>query len=166
METIPSFAPLAARLTVHAAALRPADGARDDWAKVVALVACAVLEMLICLCEALDARAAADACSVAAPVSRDSKAVAVPAARAGCRARPDARRASRLSLAPEVHAMAPRRFDALSRTTKPTPAGPWLVWSRDPGPIRAVLAPPWRSRQETRPSRLPSSTSLSLRYRN
>ena len=50
METPVSFAPLAAR----AAEIRPAHGARNDWDKIGALLVCLVLEMLICLCEALD----------------------------------------------------------------------------------------------------------------
>ena len=83
METIPSFATLAARLTVLADEIRPADGARDDWAKVMALVVRAVLLMLACLCEALDARVAADAPPVVASASRDTKASAVPAPRSG-----------------------------------------------------------------------------------
>ena len=153
METIPSFAPLAARLAAHAAALRPVDGARDDWAKVVAaLVACLVLEMLICLCEALDARAAAEAArALAAPASRDVKVGSVPALRVGRQAPSGGARAPRLGLAPEAQATTPKRDDAPFRTTeRPTPAGPRLVWSRDPGPVRAVLAPPWRPRRETR----------------
>jgi len=56
METPVSFAPLAARLAARAAEIRPADGARVDLGMIMALFVCALLEMLICLCEALDAR--------------------------------------------------------------------------------------------------------------
>ncbi len=152
METPVSFAPLAARLAAHAAEIRPKDGARNDWDKVGALIVCLVLEMLICLCEALDARAAAEAArALAAPASRDVKVGSVPAPRAGRQAPSSERRARRLAVAPELQATAPRPDDAPSRTTeRPTPAGPRLVWSRDPGPIRAVLVPPWRPRRETR----------------
>ncbi len=74
METPVSFAPLAARLAAQAAKIRPVDGARNDWDKIGALIVCLVLEMLICLCEALDARAAAEAGPVAVSASRNRKA--------------------------------------------------------------------------------------------
>jgi len=168
METPVSFAPpLAARLAARAAEIRPALGARNDWDKIGALVVCLVLEMLICLCEALDARAAVEARRVAAPASRDVAPCAVPALRAGRQAPSSEQRVPRLALVPEVHATIPERKTAPSGTTEcPVPASPRLVWSRDPGPIRAVLAPPWRPRRETRPLRLPSNTPISLRYRN
>jgi len=62
------------------------DGARNDWDKIGALIVCLVLEMLICLCEALDARAVAEAHAVTFPASRDVEAVSVPALRAGLQA--------------------------------------------------------------------------------
>ena len=149
METPVSFAPLAARLAARAAEIRTAHGARNDWDKVGALLVCLVLEFLICLCEALDARAAAEARAVMLPASRDLEAGSVPALRAGRQAPSSEKRAPRL--APEVEALISKPDDAPSGTTeRPTPAGPRLVWSRDPGPIRAVLAPPWRPRRETR----------------
>ncbi len=168
METPVSFAPLAARLAAAAAEIRPVDGAEVSWANFMALFVCALLEMLICLCEALDARAAAEAArAVAAPTSRNVEASTVPAPRAGRQAPLGGKRASRLALVPDVHALAPKPDDAPSRATeRPTPAAPRLVWSRDPGPVRAVHAPPWQPRRETRPSRLPSSTPILLRYRN
>ena len=152
METPVSFAPLAARLAARAAEIRPVDGAEVSWANFMALFVCALLEMLIGLCEALDARTAAEAARlVASPVSRDGKAGSTPALRAGRQAPSSERRAPRLAVAPELQATVPRPDDAPSRTTeRPTPAGPRLVWSREPGPIRAVLAPPWRLRRETR----------------
>ncbi len=165
MATPPSFAPLAARLAAHAAALRPVEGARDDWAKVVALVWCLVLEMLISLCEALDARAAAEA--ALAPASRGVKAGIVPALRAARQPLLGETRARRSTLALEIQATTPSRADAPSGTTeRPAAAGPRLVWSRNPGPIRAVLAPPWRPYRETRPFHQRPCTSFLLRYRN
>ncbi len=59
MSKTTSFAPLAARLAAQAAELRPVDGARDDLAKFAALVMCALLDMLILVCEMLDTRALA-----------------------------------------------------------------------------------------------------------
>ena len=144
METIQSFAPLAARLAACADKIRPADGARDDWAKVVALVWCAVLQMLILLCEALDARAAADArlAAVAAPRT-------VPASRSACKALPGARRPTRLALVPQGHAMAPERDAILSGTAKPTSDNYRLAWALHPGPNRAASGLPWRPCRET-----------------
>ena len=168
METPVSFAPLAARLAAHAAKIRPAHGARNDWDKIGALLVCLVLEMLIALCEALDARAAAEAArAVAAPASRGVGAASVLAPRAGRQAPSGERRVPRLALVPTVQAIIPSRAAALSGTTeRPAPATPWLAWSRDLGPVRAVLAPPWRPCRETRPFFLPSSTPMSLLYRN
>ena len=150
METPVSFAPLAARLAARAAEIPPAPGARDDWDKIGALLVCLVLEMLICLCEALDARAAAEARLVATLASRDLKASSVQAPRPGRQAPSGEKRAAPW-LAPGVQATTPKPDELLSRTTeRPAPAAPRLVWSLDPGPIRAVLAPPWRPRRETR----------------
>ncbi len=153
METPVSFAPLAARLSAHAAKIRPAHGAWHGVAEIMALFVCALLEMLICVCEALDARAAAEARLLAA-ASRDVEVGTVPALRAGRLAPSGEKRATpRLALAPAVQAPPPKPDDAPSRTTeRPAPAGPRLVWSCDPGPTRAVLAPPWRPRRETRAS--------------
>ena len=153
MKDVPSFAPFAARLAARADEIRPVDGAEVSWANFMALFVRALLEMLIGLCEALDARAAAEAARlVDAAVSRDGEAASVPALHAAGRQAPSSeRRAPRLALAPEVQATTPKLDDASSRTTeRPTPAGPRLVWSRDPDPIRAVLAPPWRPCRETR----------------
>jgi len=134
---------------------------------IMALFVCALLEMLICVCEALDAQAAAEARSVAALAPRDMEASSVPALHAGRKAPSSEKRAPRLALVSEVHAIIPSRADALAGTTeRPAPAAPRLVWSRDPGPIRAVLAPPWRPRRETRVFAPPSSTSILLLYRN
>ena len=167
METIPSFAPLAARLAAHAAAVRPVDGARDDWAKVAALVMCALLDMLICVCAALDARAAAGfrpVASVLAP--RDNQAAAVPALRAGRQAPSGERPAHPPGLAPEARVVTPTRASNRSEAAETTPAGRLLTRSRDPGPIRVVPAPPWRPRRETRLFQLHLRTPLLLRYRN
>ncbi len=156
METIPSFAPLASRLAAHAAAIRPVDGARDDWAKVAALVMCALLDMLICVCAALDARAAAGVRPAATATLRDNNTAPVPAPRAGRLVLPGEKCVSPRRLLPGVRVMAPKR----AATPEATSAGPWLAWSRDTGPLRAVLAVPWRPRRETRLSRLHLCTPL------
>ncbi len=152
METTTSFAPLAGRLAAKAAEIRPVDGAEVSWANFMALFWCAIFEMLILLCEALDARAAAEAARlVAAPASRDVAKVAVPAYRAGRQTPSSERRAPWLTAAPEIQAITPSRAAAPSgNTERPAPNSPRLVWSRDPGPVRAVHAPPWRPRRETR----------------
>jgi len=163
-----SFAPLAARLAAKAAEIRPAHGAEVSWADFMALFFCAIFEMLILLCEALDARAAAEAARfLAAPASRDVAATSIPAPRAGRQAPASERRAPRLGLVPAVQATTPTSDDAPSRTAeRPAPAGPRLVWSCDPGPIRAVHAPPWRPRRETRLFHPGPCTRISLRYNN
>ncbi len=156
METPVSFAPLAARLAAHAAKIRPAHGARNDWDKIGALLVCLVLEMLIALCEALDARAAAEAASITAS-----------APRAGRHALQGEKRAPRLALAPYAKAEVPSRAAAPSGTIeRPAPASPRLVWSRDYGPSGAVLAPSWRPRRETELFHPRPSTRCLLRYRN
>jgi len=127
MEAVPSFAPLAARLAARADEIRPVDGAEVSWANFMALFFCAILQMLILLCEALDARAAADARPVAAP-----------AVRAGRVAMPGAGRAPQLARAPVEQAISPMRDAALSRTAGTAPVGPWLAWSRLPDPAPAV----------------------------
>jgi len=159
MEPTPSFAPLAAKLVAKAEEIRLADGERDGLAQVMALFMCALLLMLACLCEALDARAAADAARLlVAPAPRGVKAGAIAAPRAARQAPSSAKRAPRLTLAPEIHADAPS-----GTIQRPTAAKPLLVWSRAPDPIQAV---PWRPRRETRLFRQPSCTPISLRYRN
>ena len=146
METVPSFAPPAARLAAHSDEIRPVDGAEVSWANFMALFVCAILEMLIALCEALDARAAAVARSVAVPAARDGEAGA---SRSGCRALPGGRRPTRLTLVPQVQATAPKRDAVLSGTDEPTPGNPRLAWALHPGPNRAACGSPWRSRRET-----------------
>ena len=167
METIPSFAPLAARLAAHAAAVRPIDGARDDLAKVAALVVCALLDMLICVCAALDARAAAGLHSVASVLAaRPNQAAAVTAPRAGRQAPPGERPACRPGLAPEASVVTPTPAAARSEAAETTPTGCLLTRSHDPGLIRMVLTPPWRPHRETWLFHLHVRTSLSLQYRN
>ncbi len=142
-----SFAPLAGRLAAKAAEIRLVAGAEISWANFMALFWCAIFEMLILLCEALDARAAAEAARLlAGPASRDMAVAAIPVPRAGCQAPSGERHAHRP--APEVQAIVPKPDKAPSRVIE-RPA-PRLAWSRDPGPIRAVHAPPWQSRPETR----------------
>ena len=121
MEAVHSFAPLAGRLAAKAAEIRPADGAEVSWANFMALFFCAILHMLIALCEALDARAAADA-----------RLAAAPAGRAGRVAMPGAERAPRLARAPVEQAVATIPAVAPSRTAGPVRGGPWLAWSCHP----------------------------------
>ncbi len=138
METTISFAPLAARLAAHADKIRPADGARTDWAKFVAQVWCLVFAMLIALCEALDARAAADARAVAAPAARDSDAGPVLAARSVHAAMPRARPVLRLVRADDAHSTLPARDAALAGPATPPRHSAPLAWTP------AWLAPCWR----------------------
>ena len=168
MDPTPSFAPLAAGLVAKAEEIRLAEGERDGLAQVMALFMRALLLMLACLCEALDARAAADAARAgAAPAPRKVTASLVPAPRASGPARSGETRAPRLAPAPEAQAAIPDQADAPSGTTAhPAPAGLRLVWSRDPAPTQATLAVPWRPRRETRLSRHRPRTPISLRYRN
>ncbi len=162
METTTSFAPLAGRLAAKAAEIRPVAGAKVSWANLMALFFCAIFEMLILLCETLDARAAAEAARLAT-APREVAKVAVPVRRAGRQATSSERRAPWLALVPAVQATTPIRAAAPSGTTgRPTPAGPRLASSRDPGAIRAIHAPPWRPRRETRPRHPPLSTPVSL----
>ncbi len=124
-----SFAPLAGRLAAHAAELRPVEGSRDNLAKFAALVLCALLDMLILVCELLDARTSAEARPTA---------VAVLAQRTASPSRPST---STLSLVPMVRAVASRGVEFQSRTVGVTLSGPWLAWSRDAGPIRIFSLP-------------------------
>jgi len=150
MQAVQSFAPLAAKLAAKADEIRPADGAKVNWANFVALFWCAIFQMLIALCEALDARAAAVAAGiVAAPRDRDARPFV--AAGLGRAARPTAHRAPRLALVPKVQAIPPARDIALSRAAEAAPVGPRLAWSRHPGPAWAVTGPSSRSWRETRP---------------
>jgi len=143
MEATSSFAPLAARLAARAAEIRPVDGAEVNWANFMALFVCAILEMLIALCEALDARAAADARLVAAPATSDGTARPVVVARAGRVAMPVAGHAPRLALVPDVQDLSPQRDLVLPGTAKPAHGGgPWPTWSRHPGPAWGVAGPP------------------------
>ncbi len=163
-----SFAPLAGRLAAKAAEIRPVAGAEISWANFMALFFCAIFEMLIMLCEALDARAAAEAARLlAAPASRKGAAGVVTASRLARQVLSSEKRLLPLALVPEVQAIAPSRAVAPFRATEHlTPAHPWSARQRDPGPIRAVHAPPWRLRRETRLSHLGPCTAFLLRYRN
>jgi len=129
METTTSFAPLAARLAAQADKIRPADGARNDWAKIVALVWCLVFAMLIALCEALDARAATVARAVAAPAARDADAGPVLATRPGPPAMPRARRVLRLARADDAPSTPLARDAALAGPAAPHPEDHPLAWS-------------------------------------
>jgi len=149
MEATQSFAPLAARLAARVAEIRPVDGAEVSWANFMALFFCAILGMLILLCEALDARAAADARLLAAPAARNGAAGAVPVARRARRALPGTVRPPRLALAPKGLAMAPKPDEAGSGTAEPTRDKISLPWAPHPGPDCPVSHPPWRFRRET-----------------
>ncbi len=167
METIPSFAPLAARLAAHAAALRPVDGARDDLAKVAALIICALLDMLVCVCAALDASAGAGFRPVAAAVLRVHKVASVPAPRADRQALPSESLTRLLRLVPNVHVMASEQADdAPFRLAEATPAAPWLACSRDLGPLQSVSAHPLRPYRKTPLLDLRLCTPTSLHVRN
>ena len=137
MEAVHTFAPLAARLAARADEIRPVDGAEATWDGFLALFVCAILQTLILLCEALDARAAADARAVVAPA---------PAARAGRAAMPVAARAPRLARALDIQAISPMPDAALSGTAGLAPVVPWLAWSRHPDPEWAaagrIVVPP------------------------
>ncbi len=141
MQPVPSFAPLAGRIAAKVAEIRPAAGAAVSWANFMALFWCVIFEMLIGLCEALDARAAADARLAAAPAMREGATRPVVSALAG-RKRPVAARAPRLALVPKAQATSPER-DAVS-TARPLFGGPWLAWSRHSGPAWAVAGPVYR----------------------
>jgi len=169
MEPVPSFAPLAARLAAHSAALRPAQGGRDGLgAAVMATVWRLLLEYLIYVCERLDARAAADAAgAMAAPAPNAIKVAVIPAPRAARQAVPgDIRAPRRLAVTPEAQATAPSLGDAPPAAARATPARPQLAWSRDPASIRAALAVPWRPHRETGLSHQRPCTPILLRYRN
>ncbi len=133
-----SFAPLAGRLAAQAAELRPVDGSRDNLAKFMALVVCALLDMLVLVCEMLDARYALGARPVVASAVRVGNAASVPA--------PPAGRQATLGRARKVGAVTPRAADVSSETADAIPFGPWLAWSRDPGQSRpcslGTTAPP------------------------
>ena len=151
-----SFAPLAGRLAAHAAELRPVEGSRDNLAKFLALVMCALLDMLILVCEMLDARAAAGVCTAASCVSAPSMRRQVS---------PGTRRTPTLKLVPAVRAIAPIRAEAKSITTVATARSPCLAWSREAGSIR-TFSYPWRPFRKTRPLSQVSGTPKSLSYRN
>jgi len=128
MEAPVSFAPLAARVDE----IRPLDGAEVSWANFMALFVCAILQMLILLCEALDARAAADARLAAAPAARDGNVRPVLAVRSRHPAMPGAGRAPRLVRADDAQPTPPTRDLALAETAEPPPHSAWPAW-----------APPW-----------------------
>ncbi len=132
METTTSFAPLAGRLAAKAAEIRPVDGAKVSWANFMALFWCAIFEMLILLCEALDARAAADARAVAAPAARGAAMGPVLAARPGHAAMPRARPVLRLVRVDDAPSTPVARNAPLAGPAAPRPEGHLAAWS-----------PPW-----------------------
>ena len=133
METTTSFAPLAGRLAAKVAEIRPAEGAAVSWANFMALFFCAIFEMLILLCETLDARAAAEAAGlVAAPAAPDAHARPVLAARPGHAATSRARPVLRLVRADDATVMPLARDAAQTQPDAPRVEGYPLAWS-----------PPW-----------------------
>ncbi len=116
----------------------------------MALFVCAILYMLVSLCEALDARAAAVSGSVAAPAMRDCETGPVPAVRSVNKALPGAGRLPRLALVPDIQAVAPKRKDVPRKTAASAAAGPWLPWPLHLGPGWAVsglpMAVPWKNK--------------------
>jgi len=146
MEAPSSFAFLAARLAASVAEIRPVDGAEVSWANFMALFVCAILEMLILLCEALDARAAVGARLVAAPAARDAGHRPVLAVRPEHPAMPGAGRVLRLVRADDAPSTAPKREAVLAGTAeapslgaRPTSAPPWAApcWR----PPRIAISP-------------------------
>ncbi len=131
MEVVQSFAPLVARLAARADEIRPVDGAEVSWANVMALFLCAIYQMLILLCEALDARAAADIRAVSAPALRQG------AARSGRVTMPIAARAPRLAPVPDIPV---KPGGAPSAMSGPVYNGPWLASTGHPAPVRVVAS--------------------------
>lgn len=163
MEIIPSFALLAARLAAEAAAIRAGDETRDDLAKLAALVMCALLDMLICVCAALDARALLGVGAVAVPSPRDHEATFVPVARAR---RQTNFNEGRLRAPCSVHggcAVAPRRRAAPSEAVSARLRAGLVT---RPCPIRVVSTLRWQFRRERRLFHQPLRTPIMLRYRN
>ncbi len=161
-----SFAPFAARPAAYSAALRPVQSGREGFGPaVMATVWLLLLEFLICLCEALDARAAAEAAgAVVAPAQRTVKMDSIPTPRQARQALPGVTRLPRLALVSEAQATPPDQADVQSgTTTRPALAGPLLAWSRNLG---TTLAVPWRPVRETPHSHHALGTPISLRYRN
>ncbi len=133
METTTSFAPLAGRLAAKVAEIRPAEGAAVSWANFMALFWCAIFEMLILLCETLDARAAAEAAGfVPALAARDANARPVLAARPAHPAMPRAGHMLRLAQVDDASSMPSARDVALAGPAAPHPDGHFPAWS-----------PPW-----------------------
>ena len=134
MEAPVSFAPLAARVDE----IRPLDGAEVSWANFMALFVCAILQMLILLCEALDARAAADARLAAAPAARDGNVRPVLAVRSRHPAMPGAGLVPRLARADDAEPTPPTRDIALAGSAELLPHDVWPAWTL------AWPAPCWR----------------------
>ncbi len=130
METTTSFAPLAGRLAAKVAEIRPAAGAKVSWANFMALFLCAIVEMLILLCETLDARAAAEAAGL--PTARDAAVRAAPAIRSGHAAMPRGRPVPRLAPMDNASSTLLARAASLAGPAAPHPEGHLPAWS-----------PPW-----------------------
>ncbi len=129
MEATQSFAPLAARLAACAAEIRPVDGAEVSWANFMALFVCAILQMLILLCEAR---------AVAAPVARDGDVRLAPAVRPGHPAMPGAGRAPRLARAEDAPSTPTALDAALAGSAEPPTHNAQPAW------VLAWPAPCWR----------------------
>ncbi len=130
METTTSFAPLAGRLAAHAVDLRPVEGSRDNLAKFMALVLCALLDMLVLVCEMLDARAVVATRTVIAAVPRDGRAPCIASPRAGHLRLPRTMRMVSPIVGTVARVVAPRLAVASSETAVATIAGPWLASDR------------------------------------
>ncbi len=131
----------------------------------MALFFCAIFQMLILLCEAFDARAAADAQLMAAPAPRDGAAgIVLTAPR---RALPGTVRTPRLALAPEVQDKSPKPDDIGFGAAEPRPETRWRAWAPHPGRDWPVSwAFPGGSAEKRGSFPLGFSTPISLRYRN
>lgn len=136
MKAASTFAPLTGRLAACADEIHAAAASKDDWAKIVALLICALLHMLICVCEALDARAAAMARAVVAPAMRDGVAGDALAARSGQAARSVVERAPPMARMPALRAISLDREAVLSGPAKLVSDNPW----------RPLGAQAWRER--------------------
>ena len=133
----------------------------------MALFWCTIFEMLIALCEALDARAAADArAAVAAPSPRDAHAGPVLATGSRPGAMPRARPVLRLVQADDAPSTPLARDAALAGSAAPHSEGHLRAWS--PPLARVELAPaPFGGFSGKKSAALVGfSTPKSLRNRN
>jgi len=131
MQITPPLSPLATRLTAQADEIRPADGARNGLAKVIALMLGALLELMIRLCATRDAPVSAVVPPVVPSAPLEGESRVAPAPRAGGGAM------SRTGLAARLlrQAAIPRSDNSLPVKAEVASGGQWAA-SRprlDPG---------------------------------